>query len=202
MNVLATFIAIAFIDKMGRRPLLLAGFIGMGVSLGVVGIAMHADMPGMVTLGALVAFIVSFAFSLGPVVWTVINEIFPGAIRGRAVAIATAVNWASAFIVSEFFLSLLCSSAEAETFWLFAFFCADSVCLGLRPGAGDQESLAGRHRTALAQALIRIGHRKDAIPNGPLAKHAASPLRQCSRLGEGHRASRQECKPLSHYSHA
>ena len=46
VNVLATFIAIAFIDKLGRRPLLLAGLIGMGASLAVVGIAMRADMPG------------------------------------------------------------------------------------------------------------------------------------------------------------
>lgn len=124
VNVLATFIAIAFIDKLGRRPLLLAGLIGMGVSLAVVGLAMRADMPGMVTLAALVVFIISFAFSLGPVVWTVINEIFPGAVRGRAVAVATAVNWASAFIVSQFFLSLVGLIGEAMTFWLFALFCA------------------------------------------------------------------------------
>ena len=124
VNVLATFIAIAFIDKLGRRPLLLAGLIGMGLSLAAVGIAMRADMPGIVTLCALVVFIISFAFSLGPVVWTVINEIFPGAIRGRAVAVATAVNWASAFVVSQFFLSLVGLIGEAETFWLFAFFCA------------------------------------------------------------------------------
>jgi sugar porter (SP) family MFS transporter len=124
VNVLATFIAIAFIDKLGRRPLLLAGLIGMGASLAVVGVAMRADMPGMVTLGALVVFIISFAFSLGPVVWTVINEVFPSAVRGRAVALATAVNWASAFIVSQFFLSLVGLIGEAVTFWLFAFFCA------------------------------------------------------------------------------
>ncbi|MBL8905601.1 MAG: sugar porter family MFS transporter [Rhizobiales bacterium] len=124
VNVLATFIAIALIDKLGRRPLLLTGLVGMGVSLGMVGIAMHADMPGMVTLVALVVFIISFAFSLGPVVWTVINEIFPGAIRGRAVAVATAVNWASAFLVSQFFLSLVGLIGEAITFWLFSFFCA------------------------------------------------------------------------------
>ena len=76
------------------------------------------------TLVALVVFIVSFAFSLGPVVWTVINEIFPGRVRGRAVAVATAVNWGAAFVVSEFFLTLVEAIGEAGTFWLFAFFCA------------------------------------------------------------------------------
>ena len=56
--------------------------------------------------------------------WTVINEIFPGRVRGRAVAVATAVNWGAAFVVSEFFLTLVDAIGESGTFWLFAFFCA------------------------------------------------------------------------------
>ena len=134
VNVLATLIAIAFIDRLGRRPLLLAGLGGMGASLAVVGAAFFAmgnpaagagpSAAGIVTLVALVVFIVSFAFSLGPVTWTVINEVFPGRVRGRAVAVATAVNWGAAFVVSEFFLTLVDAIGEAGTFWLFAFFCA------------------------------------------------------------------------------
>ena len=134
VNVLATLIAIAFIDKLGRRPLLLAGLAGMGVSLATVGAAFlfidsavkgaGPTTAGIVTLAALVIFISSFAFSLGPVVWTVINEIFPGRVRGRAVAVATAVNWGAAFLVSEFFLTLVGAIGESATFWLFACFCA------------------------------------------------------------------------------
>jgi sugar porter (SP) family MFS transporter len=133
VNVLATLIAIAFIDRLGRRPLLLAGLVGMGASLAVVGAAFFSiesaapgvgpTTAGIVTLVALVLFIISFAFSLGPVVWTVINEIFPGSVRGRAVAVATAVNWGAAFVVSEFFLTLVDAIGESWTFWLFAFFC-------------------------------------------------------------------------------
>ena len=78
---------------------------------------------GIVTLLALVGFIICFAFSMGPVVWTVINEIFPGHIRGRAVAVATAVNWGSAFLVSQSFLSLIGAIGNSLTFWLFALFC-------------------------------------------------------------------------------
>src|SRR6185436_12457789 len=78
---------------------------------------------GILTLVALVVFIASFAFSLGPVVWTVISEIFPGRVRGRAVAAATAVNWGAAFLVSQFFLTLIDAIGVAATFWLFAFFC-------------------------------------------------------------------------------
>src|SRR4030095_8734497 len=130
VNVLATLIAIAFIDKLGRRPLLLARLVGMCVSLVAVGLAFFSagkgamsSTAGVVTLIALVVFIISFAFSLGPVVWTVINEIFPGRVRGRAVAVATAVNWGAAFLVSEFFLTLVEAIGESWTFWLFAFFC-------------------------------------------------------------------------------
>lgn len=138
VNVAATFIAIAFIDRLGRRKLLLAGLLGMGVSLAVVGIAFEfittgaapgarsgsPSTAGIVTLVALVVFIACFAFSMGPVVWTVINEIFPGHVRGRAVAVATAVNWGSAFLVSQVFLSLIDLLGNSLTFWLFAVFCA------------------------------------------------------------------------------
>ena len=135
VNVAATFIALAVIDQLGRRKLLLAGLVGMALSLAVVGAAFEfmtsvsaahsatTSTAGIVTLAALVVFIACFAFSLGPVVWTVINEIFPGHIRGRAVAVATAVNWASAFIVSQVFLSLVNVLGNSITFWLFGLFC-------------------------------------------------------------------------------
>ena len=137
VNVLATLIAIAFIDRMGRRILLLAGLIGMGASLAAVGIAFRyidaaaqtnaaagPTAAGIVTVVALVVFITSFAFSLGPVTWTVINEVFPASVRGRGVAFATAVNWGSAWLVSQFFLSLVAAIGSSLTIFLFAAFCA------------------------------------------------------------------------------
>lgn len=136
VNVLATFIAVAYVDRFGRRPLLLAGLVGMATALITVGISFHfmdgADTSGasssgpttagIITLVALVVFIASFAFSLGPVVWTVINEIFPNRVRGRAVAVATAVNWGSAWLVSQFFLTLIEAIGNSATFYLFAAF--------------------------------------------------------------------------------
>jgi sugar porter (SP) family MFS transporter len=138
VNVVATLIAVAFVDRLGRRPLLLAGLVGMGLSLTAVGFAFRSlsDIPaepvtqsagvtnsGVVALVGLVIYIASFAFSLGPVVWTLINEIFPRDIRGRGVAVATAFNWGSAWLVSQFFLSLTDSIGQASTFWLFAALC-------------------------------------------------------------------------------
>jgi MFS family permease len=73
----------------------------------------------ILTLVCLVVYIASFAFSLGPVVWTMINEIFPNRIRGKAVAVATAANWGAAFVVSMTFLSLLDALGGTLTFWLF-----------------------------------------------------------------------------------
>jgi MFS transporter, SP family, galactose:H+ symporter len=136
VNVAATLIAIAFIDNLGRRFLLLTGLFGMGASLAVVGtaflyIAQSAETAattgptaaGIVTVIALVVFIICFAFSLGPVTWTVINEIFPAHVRGRGVALATAVNWGSAFVVSQCFLSLVEAIGSSATFWVFGGFC-------------------------------------------------------------------------------
>jgi sugar porter (SP) family MFS transporter len=133
VNVLATFVAVAYVDRFGRKPLLLTGLVGMGTSLVVVGACFvklddstgqGESMAGIFTLVALVVFIASFAFSLGPVVWTIINEIFPNRVRGRAVAVATAANWGAAWLVSRYFLTLIDDIGKPATFWLFAFFSA------------------------------------------------------------------------------
>ncbi|MEZ5133574.1 MAG: sugar porter family MFS transporter [Acidimicrobiales bacterium] len=135
VNVLATFIAIAYVDRFGRKPLLRAGLVGMFVSLAAVGGAFLAfdesattaggpSTVGIITVIGLVVFIASFAFSLGPVTWTMISEIFPTRVRGRAIAVATAANWGAAFLVAQFFLSLTDAISTTGTFWLFALFCA------------------------------------------------------------------------------
>lgn len=122
VNVLATLIAVAFVDRLGRKPLLVAGLIGMAVSLTVVGIA-FMSIPDVAT------GVSSGANATGPSdAGIMINEIFPRAIRSRAVAVSTAAIWLSAGLVSEFFLSLINGIGESSTFWLFAVLCV--VCLG------------------------------------------------------------------------
>jgi sugar porter (SP) family MFS transporter len=134
VNVLATFIAVAWVDRFGRRPLLFAGLVGMGTSLAAVGVsfATLSNDPsdgatvtagGSVTVVALVVFIASFAFSLGPVVWTLISEIFPNRVRGKAVAVVTSANWLAAFVVTQFFLTIVDEIGEAATFFGFAALC-------------------------------------------------------------------------------
>jgi sugar porter (SP) family MFS transporter len=137
VNFAATFIAVAWIDRFGRRPLLFTGLVGMGVSLLVVAFSFSAfrstpesatsvTSGGIFTLVALVVFIASFAFSMGPVVWTIISEIYPNRVRGRAIAVATAFNWLAAFLVAQFFLSFVETIGEAATFLIFAVMCVVS----------------------------------------------------------------------------
>jgi sugar porter (SP) family MFS transporter len=138
VNVLATFIAVAWVDRFGRRPLLLTGLVGMTVSLAAVGASFAAlekrpeggatstTVGGIVTVLALVVFIASFAFSMGPIVWTLISEIYPNRVRGRAISVATAVNWLAAFLVAQFFLSVVDAIGESTTFFVFAALCVVS----------------------------------------------------------------------------
>jgi len=134
VNCLATLIAIAYIDKFGRKPLLYAGLVGMTVGLLAIAASFAfldrhpttgggPSITGIVTLIAMVVYIASFAFSLGPVVWTLISEIYPNRIRGKAMAVATAFNWGAAFIVSASFLSIMNAIGEGTTFLLFAVLC-------------------------------------------------------------------------------
>ena len=115
-------------------PLLFTGLVGMTVSLAAVGMSFAAlenqpegatstTVGGIVTVLALVVFIASFAFSMGPIVWTLISEIYPNRVRGRAISVATAVNWLAAFLVAQFFLSVVDAIGESTTFFLFSFFC-------------------------------------------------------------------------------
>jgi sugar porter (SP) family MFS transporter len=139
VNVFATLIAVLWVDRFGRKPLLLIGSSGMFLSflllsgaffrLSKVTASSHAAShattnAGVFALVGMVVFIGSFAFSLGPVVWTVINEVFPSHVRGRGVAVATAVNWLAAWFVAQFFLTLVDAITTQGTFLLFAGFCA------------------------------------------------------------------------------
>ncbi|HEV2171558.1 MAG TPA: sugar porter family MFS transporter [Candidatus Binatus sp.] len=108
INVLSTLIAMWLVDRIGRKPLLLAGLAGMIASLVVVGasqrfgsaIGINPDSLAPLTVGFIGLYIVCFAFSLGPVVWLMISEIFPNQARARGAAISTAANWMANFLVS------------------------------------------------------------------------------------------------------
>src|SRR5438094_350574 len=124
VNVLATVVAIALVDHWGRRPLLLAGLTGMIVSLLALGLASHegttAGWLGATTVACIGMYIVCFAFSLGPIVWLMIAEIYPNRIRARAASVSTAANWSANFLVSLTFPLLRAGLGSSLTFTLYA----------------------------------------------------------------------------------
>ena len=101
INVLATFIAIAFVDRIGRKPILLIGFIVMGLSMGTLGLMFHVGMTTdallqFIAVGALLIFIIGFAMSAGPIIWVICSEIYPLSARDIGVTASTASNWQTA----------------------------------------------------------------------------------------------------------
>ena len=113
-NVLVTFIAIALVDKIGRKPLLLAGSAGMAVALGTMAIAFtqatgvgeDVSLPapwGTIALVAANVFVVCFGASWGPVVWVLLGEMFPNRIRASALALAATAQWLANFAITVSF---------------------------------------------------------------------------------------------------
>lgn len=124
VNFSMTIIAIIFIDRLGRKPLLYAGLWGMLIGLISLGFAFQyaailGDNLKWIAISSVVIYIASFAFSLGPIGWILISEILPLKIRGLAMSLCTVANFAFNFIVVLTFLPLTHAIGEAYTFWIF-----------------------------------------------------------------------------------
>ncbi len=115
VNLVFTFIAMATVDKLGRKPLLTIGGFGMLIGFLMMGFTLYtsdysnvnaAGLPalssseGMVSLIGVLIFIASFAMSMGPVVWVILSEIFPNRVRSIAMSIAVAAQWLANYVVS------------------------------------------------------------------------------------------------------
>ncbi|WP_299288333.1 sugar porter family MFS transporter [uncultured Mucilaginibacter sp.] len=128
VNVLFTFVAIFTIDKWGRRLLLFAGISGAVVSLLIIGALFYFGITsGPWILIFILAFIACFAFSFGPVCWVVVGEIFPNAIRGKAMALATLSLWIGNFLVGQLTPVMLENLGSSWTFWIFAICCSPAL---------------------------------------------------------------------------
>ncbi len=125
INVIVTVISLWLIDRIGRRPLLLAGLVGMALSLLVLGFSFltTGTSSGLTAIFALLIYVGFFAVSLGPVAWLIISEVYPLGIRGRAMGIASFSNWLCNYFVSLTFLTLIQELGTSGTFWLYAIIC-------------------------------------------------------------------------------
>ena len=131
VNCLATLIAIFFVDRIGRKPLLYAGCAGMFLGLSTLSFAfaqsqMQGSLAG-VALGSMMLYVGSFAYSLGPIVWLLISEIFPLPARGLGMSICTLSNWVANLIVSLFFLTLVDAFGAPLTFAAYAVLCIVTI---------------------------------------------------------------------------
>ncbi|WP_277371530.1 sugar porter family MFS transporter [Rhodococcus rhodochrous] len=133
INVLMTFVAILFVDKIGRRPLLMTGSIGMFVSLLLAAIAFSqavgsgedVELPapwGALALVGANAFVIFFAATWGPIMWVMLGEMFPNRMRAVALGISTAANWIANFTVTLAFPPLTSAVGLWFLYGLFAFF--------------------------------------------------------------------------------
>jgi MFS transporter, SP family, xylose:H+ symportor len=129
VNLIFTLLAIKWVDKMGRKPLLYIGSIGMTLALAAVGLFIYYDAVGNWVLPFLLLFMASFSISWGPIVWVLLSEIFPNKIRSLALAISVFIQWVANFIVTQFFPTLVENQwlktqfNGAFPFYLFAIIC-------------------------------------------------------------------------------
>jgi sugar porter (SP) family MFS transporter len=123
VNVAMTLVAIRLIDQLGRRALLLTGLAGMAASLIVLGGAFllnaHSAALAWITAGSLTCYVGFFAIGLGPVFWLLISEIFPLAVRGRGMSIATVSNWGFNLLVALTFLDMVDGLGRPATFLIY-----------------------------------------------------------------------------------
>jgi len=121
VNTIFTFIAIKYIDKAGRRALLLWGVSGMILCLFGIGLLYQLDLTsGPWLLMLILGFVGCFAMSLGPIPWVLISEIFPTKTRGIAMSLSIVVLWIGVMLISQF-TPVLLEMGETITFWLFMF---------------------------------------------------------------------------------
>lgn len=131
-NVVVTVVAILLVDRLGRRPILLAGSIGMAVSLGAMALAFSTSSSvngevqlsgawGPIALVAANVFVIAFGVSWGPLVWVLLGEIFPNKIRAKALGVAAMAQWISNFVITVSFPALA-SMSLSVTYGIYAAF--------------------------------------------------------------------------------
>ncbi|MDC7677271.1 sugar porter family MFS transporter [Asticcacaulis machinosus] len=123
INLIFTLVATAFVDRAGRRALMLWGAGGMALIHGCLGLAFFMNITGVVVLGLTLAVIALYAMSLAPITWVLLSEIFPTRIRGLAMSISVSALWIACFAVTFTFPIMNAALGASGTFWCYGLIC-------------------------------------------------------------------------------
>jgi len=144
INIAATVIAILLIDRLGRRPLLLWGAVGMALTLGVLALMFAtattgaggkvtlSDANGLVALVAANLYVLAFGVSWGPVVWTMLSEMFPNRVRGSALAVAATAQWLANWLITVTFPLMLKNLGSSLAYLVYALFAVAAIVFVIR----------------------------------------------------------------------
>jgi MFS transporter, SP family, arabinose:H+ symporter len=122
-NVVFTVFGMLIVDKLGRKPMLLFGAIGLACIYTLLGACFYFHVTGIMVLILVMLAIGCYAMTLAPVTWVVISEIFPTRIRGMAMAVSTFSLWTACFVLTYTFPLLNKELGAHGTFWMYGFIC-------------------------------------------------------------------------------
>ncbi|MNF78145.1 D-xylose-proton symporter [compost metagenome] len=122
-NLIFTFVGMYFVDKLGRRALMLFGSIGLSIIYAILGACYYFEVTGIFVLILVISAIAVYAMTLAPVTWVVLSEIFPIRVRAMAMGVATFSLWTACFILTYTFPLLNNSLGAFGTFWLYGVVC-------------------------------------------------------------------------------
>ena len=123
VNLVFTFVAIYTVDKIGRKPLMLIGSIGLAAAYALLGTGYYFNITGIYMLLLIVLAIAFYAMTLAPITWVIISEIFPNRIRGAAMSIAVFSLWVACIVITLTFPYLINGLGAHGAFWLFGGVC-------------------------------------------------------------------------------
>jgi SP family sugar:H+ symporter-like MFS transporter len=139
LSILAVVVSLLLVDRIGRKPILVIGSVGMAIALALVVVAFASgslgadgnlalsDNMGILALIAANAYVVFFNFSWGPVMWVMLGEMFPNQLRGSGLAISGLAQWVSNFVVTLTFPILLVSAGLAFAYGIYTAFAFISI---------------------------------------------------------------------------
>lgn len=169
VNLIFTLLAMAMIDRFGRKRLMVGGAIAQAICLTAIWWSFRSAAPGAAVLAWILLYVAAFACSFGPVVWVVIAEIFPIRIRGRAMSVATLTLWVTCYVISQTFPMMIDRIGAANSFLTYAIVSVLSigfiVCLQPETKGRSLEEIQhawlGRDMSSASSSIsIQIGDRE------------------------------------------